>query len=76
MTTKHASNGDAIVIGLETLIPILKHLCDDNQQMLVEHAPMETLTQEAPAIICFASVILSATVFKRFLLNNKYIWLW
>ena len=58
-------------IGLETLIPILKHLCDDNQ-----NAPMETLTQEAPAIICFASVILSATVFKRFLLNNKYIWLW
>ena len=32
MTTKHASNGDALVIGLETLIPILKHLCDDNQQ--------------------------------------------
>ena len=71
MTTKHASNGDALVIGLETLIPILKHLCDDNQ-----NAPMETLTQEAPAMICFASVILSATVFKRFLLNNKYIWLW
>ena len=47
-----------------------------SQQMLVQHAPMETLTQEAPAMICFASVILSATVFKRFLLNNKYIWLW